>query len=87
MLRELLADYGAWYMILLGALAVTWMLAIRRGCGGWSPSGGTSASFPSSAVWRSTHPRGLDTLESGAYPFDRERGGALVTGLENGEGA
>jgi len=33
-LRELLADYGAWYMILLGALAVAVMLAYPQGLWG-----------------------------------------------------
>jgi len=33
-LRELLADYGAWYMILLGALAVSVMLAYPQGLWG-----------------------------------------------------
>jgi branched-chain amino acid transport system permease protein len=32
--RELLSDYGAWYMILLGALAVGVMLAYPRGLWG-----------------------------------------------------
>ncbi|HEU4440374.1 MAG TPA: branched-chain amino acid ABC transporter permease [Methylomirabilota bacterium] len=35
MVRELLSDYGAWYMILLGALAVTVMLAYPQGLWGF----------------------------------------------------
>ena len=34
-LRELLADYGAWYMIVLGAVAVVTMLACPQGLWGW----------------------------------------------------
>ncbi len=34
LLRELLADYGAWYMILLGTLAVGVMLAYPQGLWG-----------------------------------------------------
>jgi len=33
-LRELLADYGSWYMILLGSLAVSVMLAYPQGLWG-----------------------------------------------------
>ena len=33
-LRELLADYGAWYMILLGSLAVSVMLVYPQGLWG-----------------------------------------------------
>ncbi|MGH7374539.1 MAG: branched-chain amino acid ABC transporter permease, partial [Candidatus Rokuibacteriota bacterium] len=34
-MRELLSDYGAWYMILLGALAVGVMLAYPQGLWGF----------------------------------------------------
>ncbi|ATE61651.1 branched-chain amino acid ABC transporter permease [Thauera sinica] len=34
-LRSFMADYGAWYMILLGAIAVLTMLFMRRGIWGW----------------------------------------------------
>ena len=34
LLRELLADYGAWYMILLGALAVATMMRYPQGVWG-----------------------------------------------------
>lgn len=34
-LRNFLADYGSWYMILLGAIAVVTMLFMRKGLWGW----------------------------------------------------
>lgn len=34
LVREFLSDYGAWYMIFLGALAVVVMLAYPRGLWG-----------------------------------------------------
>ena len=34
LLRELLADYGAWYMILIGGLAVLTMMAYPQGLWG-----------------------------------------------------
>jgi len=35
LLRNFLADYGAWYMIVLGGIAVATMLFMRRGLWGW----------------------------------------------------
>lgn len=34
-LRNFLADYGSWYMILLGAIAILTMLFMRQGVWGW----------------------------------------------------
>jgi len=34
-LRECLADYGSWYLILLGAVAVIVMLKAQQGVWGW----------------------------------------------------
>jgi branched-chain amino acid transport system permease protein len=36
LLRNFLADYGSWYMILLGAIAVVTMLYMRKGLWGWA---------------------------------------------------
>ncbi len=41
-LQELLADYGVWYLIALGAVAVIVMLWAPAGCGACSPAGSTS---------------------------------------------
>jgi branched-chain amino acid transport system permease protein len=35
LLRNFLADYGTWYMILLGAIAIATMLFMREGLWGW----------------------------------------------------
>jgi branched-chain amino acid transport system permease protein len=35
LLRNFLADYGSWYMILLGAIAILTMLFMRQGIWGW----------------------------------------------------
>jgi len=34
-LRNFLADFGSWYMILLGAIAILTMLFMRQGIWGW----------------------------------------------------
>jgi branched-chain amino acid transport system permease protein len=34
-LRQLLADYGSWYLIIMGAVAVLFMLRLREGLWGW----------------------------------------------------
>ena len=46
LLRELLSDYGAWYMILLGAVAVVAMLAFPQGLWGVVAERGRLGFFP-----------------------------------------
>jgi len=46
LLRELLSDYGAWYMILLGAFAVVAMLAFPQGLWGVVAERGRLGFFP-----------------------------------------
>ncbi len=45
-LREWLADYGSWYLILLGAVAVVVMLRAQRGLWGWVESRFGLSLFP-----------------------------------------
>jgi len=45
-LRELLSDYGAWYMILLGVFAVVAMLAFPQGLWGIVAERGRLGFFP-----------------------------------------
>src|SRR5262249_54503338 len=52
-LRELLADYGTWYLIVLGLVAVLAMLACPSGAGWRSASTSTSFSFR----WSAPFPR------------------------------
>ena len=64
-------------MILLGALAVSVMLVYPQGLWGLIAERWTFTASPSSAAWRSTKPRGLDTPNTGRIPSTVGRDGAL----------